>query len=45
MHMGINVFDERQPVGVIGQKSKLCAGDAQARYLAWKMKKVKNGTT
>ena len=31
---------------LIGKKSKLCAGDAQARYLAWKMKKkVKNGTT
>ena len=26
----------------IGQKSKLCAGDAQARYLAWKMKKSEN---
>ena len=21
----------------IGKKSKLCTGDAQARYLAWKM--------
>ena len=23
----------------IGKKSKLCTGDAQARYLAWKKKK------
>ena len=23
----------------MGQKSKLCEGDAQARYLIWKMKK------
>ena len=25
----------------IGKKSELCAGDAQARYLVWKMKKMK----
>ena len=27
------------------KESKLCACDAQTRYLAWKMKKVKNSTT
>ena len=29
----------------IDQKPTLCSGDAQARYLTWKIKKVKNGTT
>ena len=44
MHIDINAYAEANNLEFIDKKSKLCAGDAQARYLAWKMKQIKRGT-
>ena len=39
MHMGKNIHLE-----FTDKESKLCAGDAQTRYLAWKIKKSEKRT-